>query len=277
MWVKSFQRVNLQPSTRRPFKEWCSKILEALQTGMHFKMEEFCVDPYLALPYWWKEYPVEIKKEAMKVVESHKGKFNINCLMEIKKTFHVPFSDMQNFRLCYELSKDNPSLLNRTEIEKESLNDSNEELVNIHLDSEKEVNKGLESFMLCPPGLKGHQLFNHQVIRRELMFKTHTPSKYIHVEVTKDNEKVLGHTRTLLLGEQLPAKRIIFSDSYGTNAKHKLSKRKLDSWGSIKSHCSLANSQKKLARYKNMLEMADFIAEIEKGNAKKKKKRKSYC
>ena len=105
------------------------------------------------------------------------------------------------------------------------------------------------------------------------MCRNVNPSKYLQLEVSNQNNIVLHHTRNMLLGKQLPAKRIIFSDSYGTNAKHKLAKSKLDSWGGIKSHCSLANSKKKLARYKNMLEMADAIAEIEMGDLKDKQEK----
>ena len=104
------------------------------------------------------------------------------------------------------------------------------------------------------------------------MFKDVTVSSHLQVEISKQNEEVLMHTRKILHGDQLPAKRIIFCDLYGTNAKHKLAKQKRDSWGSIKSHCGFANSEKKLARYKNMLELADSIAEIEKKAQAKKRK-----
>ena len=104
------------------------------------------------------------------------------------------------------------------------------------------------------------------------MFQDKVVSPYLQVGISKANEQVLKHTRKMLHGDQLPAKRIIFCDSYGTNAKHKLAKRKLDSWGSIKSHCGFANLEKKLARYKNMLELADSIAEIEKKAQAKKRK-----
>jgi len=223
MWQSSFRRVNLQPSTRRPFKEWCAEISEALDTGSNFKMEEFAVDSYLALPTWWKQFPN---------------------------------SDLQNLRVCYELSKDNPSFLDR--VEEEGVREKeDEELVEIHQRSVDNINKNLKMFMLVPPGMSGMNLFSHQVKRRELMFQDKVVSPYLQVEISKANEQVLKHTRKMLHGDQLPAKRIIFCDSYGTNAKHKLAKRKLDSWGSIKSHCGFANSEKKLARYKNMLELAD--------------------
>ena len=43
----------------------------------------------------------------------------------------------------------------------------------------------------------------------------------------------------------------------------RLARRKLDSWGNIKSHCGFVNSAENLKRYKNMTTMAASIAEIE--------------
>ena len=43
----------------------------------------------------------------------------------------------------------------------------------------------------------------------------------------------------------------------------RLERRKLDSWGNIKSHCGFVNSAENIKRYENMTTMAASIAEIE--------------
>ena len=43
----------------------------------------------------------------------------------------------------------------------------------------------------------------------------------------------------------------------------RLARRKLDSWGTIKSHCGFVSSAENLKRYENMTTMAASIAEIE--------------
>ena len=46
VWVQSFHKVNLQPSTRVDFDAWCECISEALKSGTAFQRENLKTDKY---------------------------------------------------------------------------------------------------------------------------------------------------------------------------------------------------------------------------------------
>ena len=55
-WVVSFRRVNLEPTTRLPFQEWCNKIKNYIRAGELFKEEPVDVTPqqkFALLPPFW--------------------------------------------------------------------------------------------------------------------------------------------------------------------------------------------------------------------------------
>ena len=90
-----------------------------------------------------------------------------------------------------------------------------------------------------------------------------TPSTYLDLEISKDIDTILRNTARLIVGDSIDSKVNILADAYGTNSNMRLARRKLDSWGNIKSHCGFVNSAENLKRYKNMTTMAASIAEIE--------------
>ena len=75
-----------------------------------------------------------------------------------------------------------------------------------------------------------------------------TSSAYLDLEISKDNDTLLRNTTRLIVGDNINSKRNIIADAYGTNAKMRLSSRKLESWVNIKSHCSFVNSAENLKR-----------------------------
>ena len=44
IWIQSFQKVNLQPSTRVSFEQWCIRIKEKLETGSFFDLKLKSID-----------------------------------------------------------------------------------------------------------------------------------------------------------------------------------------------------------------------------------------
>jgi len=59
------------------------------------------------------------------------------------------------------------------------------------------------------------------------------------------------------------SKRNILADVFGTNAKMKLARRKLDALGQFKNRCSTLNSEDVLRKRDNMMSFAADLAEIE--------------
>ena len=89
----------------------------------------------------------------------------------------------------------------------------------------------------------------HQKIQRCTCSTLTTLSAYLDIEISKNNDTVLRNTAWLVVGNNINLKRNIISDAYGTNAKMRLARRKLESWGNIKSHCGFVNSAENLKRY----------------------------
>ena len=69
-----------------------------------------------------------------------------------------------------------------------------------------------------------------------------TPPAYLVIELSKDKDTVLRNTVRLIVGDIIDSKRNILADV-------RLARRKLDSWGNIKSHCGFVNSAENLKRY----------------------------
>ena len=75
-----------------------------------------------------------------------------------------------------------------------------------------------------------------------------TPSAYLDLEISKENDTVLRNTARLIVEDGIDSKRNILADAYGTNANMRLARINLYSWGNIMSHCGFVNSAEDLKR-----------------------------
>ena len=217
------------------------------------------------------------KRKAYSIVESYDGKFTVNCIAKIKREMYIPYSEMQNFRVCYDMAKTNVKHLSW----EESVGGPEPPVVVIHEGPSaarlrKTMNSDLRNYQLVPKNMQGESLLDHQIKFRELNTRTdqNSPSNYLDAAITNDNIEVLKYTRDLLCGSNLPSKRIIFADSFGTGAKKKLAVRKIDAFGRIRPHCAVLNNTKALDRFQNMQQMAASIAEISKLEEENKEQKK---
>ena len=90
-----------------------------------------------------------------------------------------------------------------------------------------------------------------------------TLSAYLDIKIPKDNDTVSRKTARLVVGDSIDPKRNIIAYAYETNSKMKLTRRKLESRGNIKSYCGFVNSAKNLKRYEKMTTIAESMVEIE--------------
>ena len=144
------------------------------------------------------------------------------------------------------------------------------------------MNKGLNTHLLKPPGMKGEALFDHMTKHRELRTKgegfAHEPGAHLMAEVTSKNKETLQHTATLLAGENITSKRLILNDAFGHGAKFKMAERKLNSLAHVKAHCAILNDSESLRKCENRLRLVRSIAEVnnntelEKENKQQEKK-----
>ncbi|KAJ1447819.1 hypothetical protein M885DRAFT_175856 [Pelagophyceae sp. CCMP2097] len=95
-WAELFAKVNLDPLTRVGFPDWCIKI-----------------GHYTLLPPFWHGMEPSDKRRVVRIIDAH-GDFTVNCVKELYTPCHVPYNDMQNPRLCYEVAKEHPKHVDRT-------------------------------------------------------------------------------------------------------------------------------------------------------------------
>lgn len=289
--ICSFQRVNLQPSTRKGFKEWIESIKEFLEGGAGFDHDKIMEDKYDLLPNWWKAMQSAKKKDAMLIVSRHNG-FTPACLKELQQSCFISYKMMNDFCVCYECAIENPSHLERDNstpvstviVSPESVDDS--ELLTPCIDQvdclqhniQDTVIRNLNNFRLKPDGMTREKLFDHMIRYRELnrpvakCLCKHTTetSKYLDVKINDGNKCVLHAKAKFVSGKKIDSKRNIMADSYGIGAKMKLARRKLDGLGNYKNQCCTLNSDKLVARRTNMMQLAASLAEVENNKQQEK-------
>ena len=175
-WQNSFDACNLRPSSRIPFLDWCQKIKQHLVVGKNFEPERLLMDKYQLLPAFWRGMSPDEKQKVYDVVEKHKG-FSMDCVLELKLSCHIRLQDMQNLRICHECAKEDPTHLQRilpsaaepfTSTGSNSGTEAQRIVCELAESEIGNVNKGLNVFLVKPPGMKGLALFNHMIKHREL-------------------------------------------------------------------------------------------------------------
>ena len=266
-WIRSFEKVNLNPHTRVAFPEWISRIAHFMQGGQSFKPDE-PIDEYALLPSWWHGMePVE-KRKMYDTIETHGG-FSVACVRELFSECHIRVPDMQKARCCYELAKMHPEHLTRGAPTSNAV--APEAAVAAAAAVFRPVKHGLTSFELKPGGLKGAALFDHMcgLARRTSPAKL-APSAALNVEITATQQAILNPTQQDL------TMRMLMLDAGGDGAKKKLAKRKLDVLGvTVKAHSCIANDPARTKRLKSALSLAASLAEIARVKASERDSKKS--
>ena len=184
-----------------------------------FKVEKD-LDKYLLLPSFWHGMtPVE-KKLVVGVVEKH-GSYNVECCQELHHSCHIPYKDIPNLRVCIQSALECPRQLDRGAPDGNdvALGKTKPDLL-IAAEAElKNVNAGLNSFLLKPPGPVGADLFAHLIRKRENSHSTASPSRHLNLDISESNRRVLRTTKVSM------TKREIMREAGGDGATMKLSAR----------------------------------------------------
>jgi hypothetical protein len=122
---------------------------------------------------------------------------------------------------------------------------------------------GLSHWQLKPKGYTGEKLFGHMILKRETAtVLIGSPARYLDVAISKTNRQVLKNTSELIAGKNAVAKRELMRDAGGDAATQRLAKRKLDSWGHVKSHSGIVNDPARMDRMENGRQLAASLADI---------------
>ena len=152
-------------------------------------------------------------------------------------------------------------------------------VVNIYA-KKKSVNDKLTHFMLIPkddegnPTLKGNAFFDHMCIFCNIQHASAkgkgtdedtptvmAPSANLAVHLYPDLLKSIPPTANQLRRDA------IIKDYIGNNAARKCTRRNLNSYGYLISHCGVVNSEENMNRMKEQLVMADSVSEIHRKEA----------
>lgn len=277
-WVVSFKRVNLHPSHRVSFSEWCDRISGFLQAGQSFRQETHDVDAYTMLPTFWHGMSTEEKSKCLDILKSHEYAYSPACLAQLHSEVRVPLSDMQQLRMCMHMAMDNPGHVQRgvpdhSALHRPALADA----VIAERQRAPDVADGLSSFQLHPTRegkriLKGKELFDHMVrfARRSTSSSTELkPSAHLDVQYSATQQKLLDPTAQDFTMHE------IIAHSHGAGAQQALAKRKLDALGNIRGASGFANDPERLKALKAQLDISVSLADIAKATAAAEAEKKS--
>ncbi|KAJ1449690.1 hypothetical protein M885DRAFT_590330 [Pelagophyceae sp. CCMP2097] len=254
-WAESFAKVNLDPLTRVGFHDWCIKIGHFLQGSMTFK-EPDADDSYALLPPFWHGMEPSDKRRVVRIIDAH-GDFTVNCVKGLHTWCHVPYNDIQNLRLCYEVAKEYPEHVDMTTPLPSAVTIAPE--VAEAPEMLKPVTHGLASFHLKSEGLRGLELFEHMVKFKKChaagvgFFEAESRLDLAISDVQKTVFEPMPYDLTCLE---------LMKDAGGAGATLKLAKRKLDALGGIKAYCGEANSDERIKKLERAAKLADSLAQI---------------
>ena len=171
LWVNSFISVNLKPTERIPFEEWCKKIAAHMQSSDYFDIvlqNDNNIDKYLLLPDTWQAMSTEHKTAAVEIAKKHGGNTcGVDCCRQITDAVCVPLSELHTFQPSIFIEMEDLSHLNRGYGDV-YLNDDGQvagvdpQIVRVETNRNK-ANNGLSMMLQRPPGLVGEADFNHQM------------------------------------------------------------------------------------------------------------------
>jgi hypothetical protein len=260
-WTASFQACNMDPRNQLSFADWCTKISPALMAGQKFKKETANDDPCLLLPALWHGMTPAEKRQIFDIFSRHEEVCSADCIIEMRNTCRIPTAMMQSIRMCLALARDNPSHLDRGAPTMEEINVAAElpnEVEQAHRDG-KTVATGLNSFVLKPPELAGEELFKHMIgfRKRNVNNEEHKISAHLNASPKDKLQRQLleRSSHDQICGNIM---REVGLDG-GTE---KISKRKLDALGCVRSESGFANSEKRMKRLEEQLRLCQSLEEI---------------
>jgi hypothetical protein len=131
----------------------------------------------------------------------------------------------------------------------------------------KDASSGLEWLHLKPPSIKGQTLSDHMFFQQQLSFKTkethlYMPNSYLYIAIKPSNIEVLKYMTAPYL-----SKRAIVKDCAGNGATLNLAVRNLNQTGYVQRHFGLLNTELKVRKLKNALQLSQSMATITNGQS----------
>jgi hypothetical protein len=102
LWIGSFDAVNLCPSTRMSFLDWCKWIEPFMTAADSFNLvtQTQKLDKYTTLPEFWQTMSTEHKQHAVDIVERHGSLWSTTCLLELIDKLLVDQKELASLHTC---------------------------------------------------------------------------------------------------------------------------------------------------------------------------------
>ena len=265
--VESFKSVNMQFSTRLDFPRWLNKIESFLVGGSKF-IDEGEVSPRVLLPEWYKVWPEDRKLAALEVMRNGDGWGDVTTVKALCAATGMSIGDVAGHQVCYFVETSTPPLTRP---------ESSAPVATRTLDA----NKGLLSFTLKPPGMKGMELFSHLVThrkRREVEVKRLYDTKCSdHLDLAIQERVVEVEGRHYIVSDQLKVINPTQGDltegaimrEVGTKTGSvNMPKRVLNNIGEINAYCTVANAPERIKKLRAVLELAATVDAAKSMSAK---------
>ena len=228
------------------------------------------------------------RKVVMTVIQSHGGSYTPGCLNQLHSECNIPYSHMNDLRVCVKVAMEHPETL---DFECSSLEDltrfgsddataaCNNVDNSIIQEARKNVTKqndGLDIFQLVPKTAEGNSklsgidLFNHMITYRNVnAAEIDDDGKGVPCKPSANLDLAIAHDSISCIHptDSHFRRSAILKDAVGDRAIRKCAQRKLNNIGNVIGQCAVVNSQENMARMKERLEMAASMAEIERVEA----------
>jgi hypothetical protein len=115
LWSGSFDAVNLRPSTRVSFLEWCKRIEPYMTSADSFDLvtQTQKLDKYTLLPEFWQAMSKEHKQLAVDIVKKHGSSWSVACLLELMNNLLVDQKELSSLQTCIWCAIEDPTHIER--------------------------------------------------------------------------------------------------------------------------------------------------------------------
>ena len=282
VWISSFVSVNLHPVRMIPFADWCKKLEPFMQAADSFNLitQSQEIDEYTLLPALWQAMsPVDKKTAATIVQRFTDNAWGLDCCSALITALKIKMSDLTTLQPCIFLAIDNPSHLDRgfeEVIDRIVAGDvaTKDQAAIAAIETIREkANTGLHMMQRNPDGVKGMDLFEHQVAFRQRAYSKRESEHKISDSLACSPRT--SHQRSLMsVDYHLKIQGDLMADSGEAGfSLQKAAQVRLDNLGLVKNHSCFINNPKRIELLEQRLELQRSIGrseEIRKSSALEK-------
>jgi hypothetical protein len=268
VWISSFVSVNLHPMRMIPFADWCKKLEPFMQAADSFNLitQSQEIDEYTLLPALWQAMlPVDKKTAAAIAQRFFNNAWGLDCCSALIMALKIKMSDLTSLQPCIFLAIDNPSHLDRglkevmDRIVAGDVATKDQAAIAAIESIREKANTGLLMMRRNPNGVKGMDLFEHQVA-----FCTKAYSKRESKHKISDSlacSPRTSHQRSpMSLNYHLKIQGDLMADSREAGFSfEKAAQVRLDKLGLVKNHSCFINNPKRIKLLEQRLELQRSI------------------